>query len=204
MKGIVNPDTELKMYLRLAHMQIAGYYHKFSWTMREYNLTLTDATEYNLATLIPDLVRVYKPHGSGFPNESPSYRRQSDFDIDVGGNIISITGKILKIKNGPVSGTLTIPYYSNYLVLDNDGITRKRDFESDDDTTIVSDENITALLELASEYLYRKEQKGQYTRAYQMPSGQMANITPGLYALQQASLTDVPMHVIVSDWRFET
>lgn len=193
--------NELAIYARLGNAQIAGYNHKFSWLIREYSLTLTGASSYDLSTLIPDLAQVIRPYGTGFPNNEPLYQSLTDFNILVGGMAITMQGKTLKIKNGPSSGTLVIPYYSNYLVATSGG-TRQRDFSADNDVSIVPEEHLPALLECIDEYVQRKTKKSKYVRAFQMPNGSIQEVTPALYFLQQAALVDVPMHKIVTDWRF--
>ena len=200
----IDETSELPLYLRMVNNQIAAYPHKFSWLLREYSLTLTGASSYNLGTLIPDLAQVYKPYGTGFAGNEPRYQSLADFNINVGGNTITMQGKTLKIQGSISSGTLVIPYYSNYLVVDTLGVTRKMNFTATTDISLVPDEHIPMLIEGVEEYIARKDKQSSYTRAYQLADGRIANVTPFLFLIQQAALTDIPMSVIVRDWRFGT
>lgn len=205
-KYVNNNDTgtatpsELARYARMVNYLISGYSHKFSWAIREYSLTLTGATSYNLGTLIPDLSMVYRPYGTAFGGNEPSYSKPSEFNIESGGQIFTIVGKTLKMKNSPSSGTLTIPYYSNYLV-ETSGGTRQKDFLAENDVSVIPDTHTPMLLEGIQEYIDRREHRPSYTRQYALFDGRIVNVTPFFYLIQQAAIDDNPQQIVLTDWR---
>lgn len=208
MAGVVDSSTgtlpELALYARMIHSRIAGMPHKFSWLIREYTLTLTGATEYDLKTLIPDLSMVFfvrgdsTPAGVGTYVSNPNiYRRQ------FGSGIFTIQNGILRFDTPTTSGTLTIPYYSKYLVEASNG-TRKLDFTADTDVTVVPYEAIDLLIEGMQEYVYRKEKKAQYVKTFRMFDGRVANIDPFSYHLERAIMNDRNIAKAVYDFRFSS
>jgi len=205
-KYVNNNDTgtstpsELAMYARMTNYQIAGYAHKFAWSVREYSLTLTGASSYDLLTLIPDLSTIYRPYGTAFGGNEPAYRQPYEFNVESGGQIITIVGKTLKIKNAPGTGTLTIPYYSNYLVANSSG-TRQKDFLAETDVSVIPDTHIPMLVEGIQEYIDRREHRPSFQRQYALYDGRIVNVTPFFYLLQQAAIDDNPMQIVLTDWR---
>jgi hypothetical protein len=155
---------------------------------------------YNLSTLIPDLSTIYRPYGTDFGGNEPSYRAPAEFNIETGGQIITVVGKTLKIKNAPASGTLTIPYYSNFLVATSAGV-RQKDFLAEDDVSIIAESHIPMLVEGMQEYIDRREHRPSYTRQYALFNGRIVTVTPFFYLLQQAAIDDNAMSVILRDWR---
>lgn len=194
--------TELAYYARLAHNEIAAFPHKFGWLLREYTLTLTGATTYNLKALIPDLVRVHHLPASQVGGREVPYQGIRTYNLDPSGNVrATFMGYTLKLT-GQITGTITIPYFSNYLVLDADGVTRKQDFVNDGDMSIVPDEHQNMLVEGVFRYIYRKENKKQYQIQVMLDTGRMVMIDPMTYYLRQAALTDRMIHEAVYDFRF--
>lgn len=206
-KGIVNsssgsPTSELGLYARLVHNKIAAQAHKFSWTIRSYNLTLTGADSYDLATLIPGLQMVRLVTGSDVPNGVATYAKDVDFYRRILGSYeFTIQNKVLKFNVPPSSGTLVIPYHTYYLVKDNGG-TYKLDFTADTDVSLVPEEQINMLIEGMMEYVYRKEHKNQYTNTFQLYDGRIANLNPFSYYLQLAIQGDRNIDSSVYDFRF--
>lgn len=205
-KGLVNVDsgspTELALYARVTNSEIAANPHKFSWALREYTLTLTGATEYNLKTLIPDLVAIYQIYGDSAPGREAPAQSLREYNRTLGGNIrFSVIGNTLKLT-GATSGTLKIPYYSNYLVLDNDGSTRKLNFVDDDDTSVIPEQHVMTLVEGIMRFVDRKKKSGTYTKPF-LINGRVVNIDPFQYALRQMVQDDNPIQNVVHDFRFD-
>lgn len=205
-KGFINTTSgsipEAVMYARFCHNEIAGYSHKFGWLLREYQLTLTGADSYDLRALIPDLVRVYQVVSVPLaPGRAVPYQSLYQYNIDPSGAIrLTLMGDILKITGAP-SGTLTIPYYSNYLVKAQDG-TRKRDFTVDTDESVIPGTYDQLLVEGIMRYVNRKGKKGHYTVPVLLYDGRVVNIDPFLSGLQNMALADVPIQRGLYDFRF--
>jgi len=211
--GIVNttsgsPISEIAMFLHLTNMEIALNPHKFSFLLREATINLTGATDYNLRTLIPDLAMVYQLSSPDNGQPQVGYSPLNEFNIlsFSGGPRATLIGKTLRLGEGFSSGTLVIPYYSNYLVQDVAGV-RKLYFEDDDDESILSEELMPVLMEGAMRFVYAKENvnKGnanQYTRKMLLWNGQLADLDPFVYLLQQATQNDRPVAKGVYDFRF--
>lgn len=195
--------TELALYARLTNNKIAGQPHKFSWMLREYTLTLTGASSYDLKTLIPGFVRARVVTGSGLPNGIASY--VSDVDLyrrTYGQHTFTIQNGVLKFDTPPTSGTLVIPYYTSYLVKASDG-TYKQDFSTDTDVSVIPDQHIDLLLEGIETYFRRKESKSNYTKTYVLYDGRVVNIDPFSYLIMNAIQEDKPIDVALFDFRFE-
>jgi len=207
-EGNSGVPPELTLYARASNSEIAGNPHKFSWLMREYNLTLTGATSYNLTTLVPDLMQIYQIAGDTLSNKEMPYQSPREFTMDVGGIKFTIKGRTLVFSGAsPTTGTLTIPYYSNYLVLDEDGVTRKKDFENDDDILVIPDDHFMVLVEGIMRFVYRKEALGkkdaqQYVKKVYLWDGRLAEIDPFLHLLTQAVLADNIVASPIYDFRF--
>lgn len=194
--------TELALYIRMGNNRLASIPHKFSWLLRDYTLTLTGASEYNLRTLIPDLVRVRYVTGSALPNNVATYVSGGDFYRRVfGSGVMTIQNNILKFDTPPTSGTLTIPYYSNYLVVDDSGV-RKLDFVDDTDASIIPIEHQQLLIEATHEWIQRKEKKKPYTIQMQLLDGRIVEATPFMALLNEAIATDRPIAEGIFDFRF--
>jgi len=193
--------SEFAFYARLIHNRISGFPHKMSWLIREGTLTLTGAETYNLKTTFPDLVRVYHIPTSQVGGREVPYQSLRDYNLTPsGGARMTIIGHTLKLS-GTLTGTLTIPYYSNYLVLDNDGTTRKLDFESDDDESIVPEEHTSILVEGILDYVRRKENK-RFKQNFLLPDGRLVEMEPCAYHLQQAALADRPIQQGIYSLRY--
>lgn len=181
MSGLVSitdaSPTQLELFLRVVNNEICGNPHKFSWRLREYTLTLTGATSYNLKTLIPDLDRVYQVVGSSLANREMPNQSLREYNISAGGVRMCIMGNTLKLAADGLTGTLTIPYYSNYLVESAAGV-RQLDFLAADDVSVIPEGYIMALIEGVGRFIYRKSRKQQYTRPVQLFDGRIANIDP--------------------------
>jgi hypothetical protein len=205
-KGFINTTTgtipELALYARITNNEIAGNPHKFSWMLREYSLTLTGATTYNLASLIPDLERIYQVYGDTAPGREVPYQGLREYNRDFSGGVrMTLLGKSLRIT-GASSGTLTIPYYSNYLVLDNDLSTRKLNFVDDDDVSIITETHAMMLIEGIMRFVARKKNEKPYTKPVMLYDGRVAQIEPFTYLLQQAVLADKDIQSSIFDFRF--
>lgn len=203
--GWVSTDTgnpsELAVYASFALNRILGQSHKFSWQLTEYSLALTGASSYNLKTLIPDLDRILQAVGDGLPGRDGQYLSPYDFNVQVGGTVFTIKNNILEFKNPPTSGTLIIPYFSQYAVADSDGV-RKRYFEDATDFTFIPNTHIDTLIEMILEYVYRKTSKGQFVRTVLNYDGRQMQVTPGVDGLNRMILDDNNIHEVVKDFRF--
>lgn len=194
-------SPELMYYARMTNMQVAGGAHKFSWAIREYTLTLTGATEYNLGTLIPDLVTVYQIHGSSVPGYEVGFSGQREYNINVGGIGFTIVGNLLRFQNPPTSGTLTIPYYSNYLVVSAAG-TRQLDFTDGTDISVIPNQATQLLLEGILRFYYRKEKEPVYEETVQTWDGRVVKMSPFQSQYWIAVQSDQQVHNPVYDFRY--
>lgn len=198
LKGFVNYQsgsvTELALYCRMIHNRISGHPHKCSFLLREYTLTLTGASSYNLRTLIPDLVRLYMPpHGSNVPDREVPYQGYRDYSIDTGNNTrMTLFGKTMMLTAGGVTGTLTIPYYSSYLVESAAG-TRKKDLTDDTDFSIIPNEHENVLIEGIVEFAKRKTKNPQNQRVFADHRGRISQMTPFEQELQNLIIADRPI-----------
>lgn len=205
-KFVANNDTgsstpsQLAMFARMVNYRFSGYAHKFSWAVREYSLTLTGATSYNLLTLIPDISTVYRPYGTDFGGNQPSYRPADEYNIESGGQILTIVGTTLKLKNPPSSGTLYIPYYSNYLVASSGG-TRQKDFLAETDVSVIPDSHMPCFLEGLQQYIDRREHRPINSETTVLFNGRIASVPLFTSMMQQAAIDDNAMSVTVRDWR---
>lgn len=191
--------SELAWYAWLVNMKIARSAHKFRALKREYSLSLTGATEYNLGSLVPDLQQVIQVLDG---QVEIGYRQYTEFNINSGGIIQTIIGKTLRLKEAR-SGTLVIPYVSNYLVLDDDLSTRKRHFIDAGDQTVLYDDMIPAFIEGLMDFIYRKANGGkEYLKTVQMPDGSITQMNAFEYELQQIILNDAPMERVFFDFRY--
>lgn len=195
--------TELALYARLTNNKIAGQPHKFSWMLREYSLTLTGASSYDLKALISGFVRVRVVTGNSLPNGIASY--VSDVDLyrrTYGQHTFTIQNGVLKFDTPPTSGTLTIPYYTRYLVKTAAGV-YQQDFTANDDESVIPDTHIDLLLEGIETYFRRKEKDKNYTKTYILYDGRVVNIDPFSYLITNAIQEDKPIDVALFDFRFE-
>lgn len=194
--------TELALYCRAVNMDIAGNPHKFSWTLREYSLALTGATDYDLSTLIPDLVMIYQVPGDDFATKEARFLSLRDFNIETGGQSFTIVGgTTLRFKNPPTSGTLTIPYYSNYLVVTSGG-TRQLDFSADTDKTIIPFQHATMLIDGVINQVRPKEDEPIPQMSFRDWDGTVISLDPFQYRLHQAIQDDRPISRSVYDFRY--
>lgn len=197
--GTTTPSS-LAMFARMTNYKIAGYAHKFSWAVREYTLTLTGASSYDLSSLIPDLSTVYRPYGTNFGGNEPSYRVAHEYNIEQGGQIFTVVGKTIKLKNPPTSGTLTIPYFSNYLVATSGG-TRQKDFLAESDVSIIPDSQINLLLEGIQQYIDRRERRSINSEQTILFNGRVVSVPVFTAMMQQAAIDDNALAINVRDYR---
>lgn len=197
-----SPASELALYCRLVNNRIAAQPHKFSWTIREYTLTLTGASSYNLASLITDLQMVRLVTGASVPDGVATYVKDYDlYSRTLGPYVFTIQNKVLKFDTPPTSGTLIIPYHTFHLVQTAGG-TYQIDFSADTNVSIIPEEHINMLIEGVDEYFKRKEKKPNYTQTFMLYDGRIANINPFTYYLNLAIQGDRPIDSSVHDFRF--
>lgn len=200
-----NPP-EINLYARMVNNIVCGFPHKFSWTVRTGTLTLIPGqTTYNLKTYFPDLVRVYQVLTNQNGNREVPYQSPRDFNITIdGGSRCTIQGFTLK-TDGSLSGNLTIPYYSNYLVIDGTTGDRKMDFETDDDLSVLPDEHYPVIVEGILYYVYRKDrgENGKlFTTRRRTYDGRITDSDPFFFLLDEMALNDVPIEYALYDFRF--
>ncbi len=193
--------TELAYYARMVNSEICANAFKHSWRLREYTLTLTGASTYDLGTLIPDLDQVLQIVGDGLSNKEAQYLSPADFNFEIGGTWATIKGNTLEFKNPPSSGTLTIPYYTKWLVKTAAGAFQQ-DFTAGTDISIIPDSHQQVLIEGIMEYVNRKAKSKEYTRSFQLFDGRVVNLTPMVYHVQQLILADKDIKSTVRDFRF--
>jgi hypothetical protein len=212
--GMVNitsgsPVPEIALYAHMTNMEIAGNSHKFSWALREATITLTGATDYNLATLIPDLAMVYQIPPRSNDRSPVAYQPLQEFNILFpGGGSATIINKTLRLSSDLTSGSMVIPYYSNYFVATSGG-TRQQYFTDDTDVSILPEEQTPLLVEGIMRFIYAKQNvnKGnanQYTRSTILWDGRVVNIDPFPTLLSQAILADSAVARQVYDYRIIT
>ena len=195
--------SELAFYLRMTNSEICGGAHRFTWTIREYTLTLTSATEYDLSTLIPDLIEIYQVHGSTVPGYEMGYRDLREYNLSVDGIEFTIVGNLIRFKTPPsAGGTLVIPYYSNYLVATDAGV-RQLDFSGGADEWIGPSHLEPMLMEGVLRYYDRKEKEPIFTQDTVMWDGRVVKLNPfqSLYwsAVQADKLVTKPLY----DFRYQ-
>lgn len=195
-------STGMKYFLRMTLMDLAGGDYRFSFALREYSLTLTGATEYDLGTLIPDLVSIYQVHGESVGGYGVPYQSLRDYNLTRSGLTFTVSGSKLRFQNPPTSGTLTIPYYSKYLVIDAITQARKLDAESGSDILVVPDEHIEVLFEGILRYYHRKEKEPQLLIPTVMWDGRTVNMPPYKAALMRAQQNDNKVMNPVFDFRY--
>lgn len=204
--GLVNSSsgtiTELAYYARMTNMKIAMKAHKFRWAARTYTLTLTGASEYDLATLIPDLDKIMQVTGENAPNGEIPYRSNTQFNIERSGISFTIVGNTLKFHNPPTSGTLEIPYFTKYYVTTAAGV-YKLDFTLDTDISLVPDSLTPMWLEGLNEYIDRKASDKQFTKPVILWDGRVVSMPPFDAMIQDAILGDSPVSRAVYDFRFQ-
>lgn len=193
--------SELAFYLRMVNSKLCGKAHRFSWTMREYSLTLTGATDYDLRTLIPDLIEIYQVKGDSVPGYEMGFRDLREYNLSVGGVEFTIMGSTLRIKNGASTGTLVIPYYSNYLVVSNSG-TRQLDFSDGDDEWLGPPHLEPMLIEGVLSYFDRKEKEPIFTQKYIMWDGRVADLDPFQILYWDAVQADKQVTKPLYDFRY--
>ncbi len=195
-------STGLKYFLRMTLMDLAGGDYRFSWALREYTLTLTGASEYNLATLIPDLVSIYQIHGDSVGGYGVPFQNLHDYNLTRSGQSFTVAGTKLRFQNPPTSGTLTIPYYSKYLVIDGTTSARKLDAEAGADILVVPDELVEVIFEGILRYYHRKEKEPQLLVPTPFWDGKIVNLPPYKAALLRAQQNDTPVLNQIFDFRF--
>lgn len=154
-KGFVNADsgspTELAYLAHLVNMQIAGFAQDFDFEKVTGTLTLTGASSYNLKTLLPDLRSVYQMYGIN-ENQDHPYLPNDEANITAGDGWTIKNKTLYFTGNAPASGTASLLYKSNYLVINAAG-TRKRLFEADDDESVLDEADIPVLVYGVGEFI---------------------------------------------------
>ena len=203
--GTVGFPKELQLYARMTNNEIAGNPHKFRWLLRSYDLALNGATSYDLATLIPDLGKIYQIHGAAISNREAPWQDNNFFNIMVGGYPFRWTLESSNLLFGdqsvPSNVTVPILYYSTALVLDKDLSTRKMDFEDDDDTSVIPDIHVMSLVEGITRFIYRKERREQYKKEVALFDGRIVNVDPFLHLVTQMVQDDSAVAQSVKDLR---
>lgn len=205
-KGIVNTTTgstpEIALYARVTNGEISGNPYKFWWLLREYTLTLTGAADYNLRTLIPDLGRVYQVANALAPGREGASQPLREFNLSTGGSSSRFTvfGDTLRFGAPGTTGTVTIPYYSRWLVADASGV-RKQDFTLDTDVSVIPEQHVMALVEGMKRFVNDKIEKEASMRTY-MINGRPTQVEPFSFLLNQMILDDRPVHQVVLDFRY--
>lgn len=121
-----------------------------------------------------------------------AYRDVSEYLMAVNGQVPTLDpgGWIIlenEFKFWPAaSGTATFPYISNLIVLDADGVTRKTDFQADNDTFMLNER----LLTLGLIWRYRAQKGLEYAEDMQTYSNE----------LEQSSNKDKGARVLRPDW----
>jgi hypothetical protein len=198
MSGVVS-SAELAQYARMTHNSIAGHPYKFSFLFKEGSITMDGSASYNLKILLPDLSLLYLAKG----DDRVPYQRPSDwYSKDIGSNTMTVMNNVIKFSYPPTSGTLTVPYYTKYLVIDGTTSAAKLDFENDDDYSIVPDTFSNLLIEGIMRFVWRRENKKAYTMPMVLPDGRITELDPFSFELQNAVLADTPISVGFTDFRF--
>lgn len=125
-------------------------------------ITLTGATQYDLATLFPDFKQLitltYTPSGTALPMEF-EYHNLKDFEISRDTYAYTIQGtSLLRLYNPgsiTLSGSIGIDYYSRYLALDGATLV---EYPVDDDSTFAFPERyLDVLVEGMLMHAFRKD-----------------------------------------------
>ncbi len=157
-KGFIESDsgspTELALLADLANNDIASFPYEWEFLRQTGTITLTGATSYNLATLLPDLQSVYQIYGI---NQNQEHPVMSNYEANIAsGDGWSLRDKTLYFTgNLPTTGTITLQYKSKWMVKDSSG-TRKQFFTNDSDVSALDDSDLPALLWGAGKYIELK------------------------------------------------
>lgn len=187
--GTSGSPSQVASFAFLVGMRVASYPHKFKCMLRNGSVTLDGSGEYDLGALLPDLQVPMQVWGQQVGGREIGYRSLPQFNVTVGGTLMTIMGKTLKVAENGVTGTLNVPYYSNYLVLDEDGATRKRFFENDNDQSVLYDDMMPLFTEGIMAYIERREKEKDWSKFLESE-------------LARASLNDRPITRAMFDWRF--
>ncbi len=199
-QGLVDTafDQELVRYAQFTNDEIVLHPFKFNFQLEDYTLTLDSSGEYDLSTLIPDYQVVNQIHGDVVPGDVLDYRQLTRAnELSEGGVWFSIKGKTLLV-NGLTSGTVTIQYYSKWLVKDSSGV-RKAIFTEEDDVTVL--DNPQLLIEGIIRFVKRKLKEKIPTMAVRLYDGRIANLDIFQYQLEQSILNNSPVRGIPTDVR---
>jgi len=183
-----NP-SQLAILAYLVCMKIAGQPHKFRSMVRLGSIAMNGSGSYDLAALFPDMQVPIQFYDSS--KAEIGYRSLPEFNVTVGGYILTVRGKTLLISGEPSGSTLSVPYFSNYMVLDEDLATRKRMFENDGDNCTLYDDQIPMLIAGIMEHVNRREKE--------LRPGQLSDFQQ---EIQNAILNDRPIERTMFDWRF--
>jgi len=144
-----------------------------------HEITIGSDSEWVLATEIPDFLSLKSDQGNNgksiyyyvgtepcFLNMTNNSRFSQSQTI---GGVATIIGGKLKVSfptgTGDI-GTLYVPYFSKYLVLDEDGTTEKFRPENDDDTFLIDEMYEDVLVEGILLYTKRRElSTNEFTKA---------------------------------------
>lgn len=200
LSGMVDTSTELVQYARMTNNNVAGHPYKFSFLLKEGSISLTGATTYDLKTLIPDLSQVYLVKTT--EGRTPYQRPSEYYSKDLGQTSMTVINNVIHFNNPPASGTLTIPYFTKYLVKDGTTHAAKLDFVEDDDYSIIPDQFSNVLVEGMMRFIWRREHKKAYTIPMVLPDGRITELDPFTYELQNAATSDTPIAIGFTDFRF--
>lgn len=134
-------------------------------------ITTSGSTEINLKTALPDFISfktdpenndrcIYYFEGS---NEYPIFFRLSNnsrYAQNVGGGRATIIGNTLKLSiptGDTIPATIYFPYFSKYLVLDDDGSTEKEQPADSGDTFLIDSVFDDLLVDGLMMYISRRE-----------------------------------------------
>ena len=157
-------NANLQLYMKLKLGKITSYYD-WSFAIRTGTVATSSTSPVDLKTELPDIKRPITFTGSSGdqPYEwelipSRDYQLTSDGD----GDYMDPRGKQLYLQTGTESSipaSINVVYFSKYLVIDDDGTTRKEKPENDDDTFVLPTEWEPLLLDGLQMYILRKHKK---------------------------------------------
>jgi len=107
-----------------------------------------------------------------FESTTPVYLRQTNpsrYEQAIEGGVATLIGRTMKIRlpsGASAPSTLFVPYFSKFLVLDEDGTTEKEKPEEEDDTFLFDSVFDDSLVDGVLLYLKRKElSDGEFAKA---------------------------------------
>jgi len=148
--------------------------HKLPSRVKLANITTSGATSFNLNTLVTDFIDFKTQIGEGNKDRCIYFYQSSSLPFDLPlvnnsrfvdhteGGYATLIGRTLKISlpsGMTVPANIYFPYYSKYLVLDDDGVTEKEKPENSNDTIISPSEFDDILIDGVLLYISRKEKE---------------------------------------------